>query len=118
MLAAGVNLVSRWLLDQVMSYSAAIFLAYLCGMATAFVLAKYLVFERSALDTSQELLRFALVNVAGVIQVWAVSIGLAEWLFPRIGMTWHAHDLAHMAGVAVPVLSSYFGHKYFSFRRA
>ena len=55
------------------------------------------------------------MNLAGVIQVLLISIGLADYAFPAIGFTWHAQDVAHVAGVAAPIFTSYLGHKYFSF---
>lgn len=41
--------------------------------------------------------------------------GLAFFLFPAIGFTWHAKTIAHIAGVSVPAITSYFGHRHFSF---
>lgn len=113
--AAIVNLTSRFLLDILISYSLAIIIAYLIGMLTAFVLSKWLVFERSKLGTSTELLRFTIVNLLAVIQVWAVSVGLAEWVFPALDIDRYRYDIAHAIGVAVPVFTSYLGHKYYSF---
>jgi putative flippase GtrA len=116
-LAAGVNVLARYLLDPCMSYSAAIVLAYLAGMATAFLLAKWFVFEASGSHALSEFARFGVVNVAAVAQVWVVSVGLAEWFFPWIGLQAHRYDIAHVVGVAVPAVTSYFGHKYYSFAR-
>lgn len=113
--AAAVNVLARWLLDPFMPYSAAIVLAYLVGMVTAFTLSKLYVFEQSGRPAHSEFIRFTLVNLAAVVQVWAVSIGLAEYLFPWLGLDAHRHDIAHVIGVAVPVVTSYLGHKYFSF---
>jgi putative flippase GtrA len=113
--AAGVNVAARWLLDLALGYSAAIILAYLCGMVTAFVLSKRFVFAQSPLGTRTEFIRFGLVNLAAVAQVWAVSIALGDWLLPQIGVSHYAHDIAHVVGVAVPVFTSYWGHKHFSF---
>jgi len=115
--AAVVNMVARYVLNLYMGYSAAIVFAYLCGMATAFVLSKYLVFAASGLHTATEFLRFGLVNLAAVLQVWLVSVGLAEWLFPLVGVDAHRHDIAHVIGVLVPAVTSYFGHKRYSFAR-
>jgi putative flippase GtrA len=115
--AALVNLVCRYLLNLVMGYSAAILLAYLCGMVIAFVLFKLLVFAASSVNTSEEVIRFTLVNLVAIIQVWAVSVFLAEWLFPRVGFVTYGHDIAHLIGVLVPVFTSYLGHKHFTFRR-
>lgn len=115
--AAAVNLVSRWVLNQFVSFSTAIFLAYLLGMLTAFLLTRTFVFERSSLKTQHELMRFTLVNIAGLLQVWGISMLLGEVVFPRYGMNDHAQDIAHLVGVIVPVFSSYLGHKHFSFAR-
>ncbi len=115
--SAFVNLLSRWLLNFVMGYSAAILLGYLCGMVTAFILFRRYVFPVSRLDTATEARRFVIVNIVALIQVWAVSVFLAEWLFPRIGLVSHAHDIAHFIGVAVPTVTSYLGHKHYSFQK-
>lgn len=115
--AAGVNIVARYLLNLSMGYSAAIVVAYLCGMVTAFLLSKLLVFEESGLHTATELFRFGLVNLAAVAQVWAVSVGLADWLFPMVGIETYRHGFAHVIGVAVPAVTSYLGHKHYSFAR-
>jgi putative flippase GtrA len=62
--------------------------------------------------------RFALVNLVAATQVWLVTISLYDWLFPRIGFAWHAGSVAHGIGVASPVLTSYLGHRFFTFRKA
>jgi putative flippase GtrA len=116
--AAAVNIASRWAFDHVMGYSAAIVLGYLCGMFTAFVLMKFLVFGASRLSTGSEAIRFAIVNLAAVVQVWGISVLLAEWAFPALGWIQHRYDIAHVIGVAVPVFTSYLGHKWFSFTPA
>lgn len=72
--AAGVNVVSRWLFDLVMPFEAAVVVAYLAGMVTAYTLSKLFVFSRSGRSVSDEFLRFALVNVVALAQVWIVSV--------------------------------------------
>lgn len=116
--AAAVNLVVRYLLDFSLSYSAAILLAYLAGMLTAFALSKWLVFDPSHRSMASELVRFGLVNLAAIAQVWAVSISLAEWLLPALGIQTYRYDIAHLVGVAIPAITSYLGHKYYSFAAA
>lgn len=115
--AAGVNVAARWLLSHVIGYEAAVALAYLVGMATAYLLSRAFVFARSGRSMADEAVRFALVNVVALAQVWIVSVGLARLVFPAIGFTWHAEDIAHMIGVAIPAVTSYFGHRHFSFAR-
>ena len=113
--AAIVNVLVRYFLSYVFSYSLAIVLAYLTGMATAYVLSKLFVFEKSGRKASHEMLWFTLVNLLAILQVWAVSIALARYIFPLLAMSWHAETVAHAIGVGVPALTSYFGHKHLSF---
>lgn len=112
--AAGVNVASRWVLSLVMPYPAAVAVAYLFGMTTAFVLSRLFVFESDA-DVKGQFARFALVNVVAFAQVWLISVGLAEFAFPYLGFTWHAETIAHLIGVASPIVTSYLAHKHFSF---
>jgi putative flippase GtrA len=53
-----------------------------------------------------------------VLQTLAISLLLADWLFPCIGFIWHTETIAHAFGVAVPVMTSFVGHKYLSFKSA
>lgn len=117
-LAACVNWGSRILYNRWMPYSPAIVVAYITGMITAYVLARLFVFTASVQTTGRSILFFILVNVAAAAQTWAVSVLFAYYLFPRLSMTWHAPDIAHLIGVVVPVFTSYIGHKKFSFRSA
>ena len=91
-------------------------ITYLFGMLTAYVLARRFVFDASGRSVRSELYRFTLVNLVALAQVWLVSVGLAEWLFPAIDFQWHAYDIAHLIGVASPIVTSYLGHRYYSFR--
>lgn len=116
-IAALVNLLSRFGFSEVMSYRWAVLTAYLCGMVTAWLLFRLFVFGASGRSRAEEFLRFGLVNLVAIVQVWIVSVGLAEWLFPHIGFTFHPEAVAHAIGVVVPVFSSYLGHKHFSFER-
>jgi putative flippase GtrA len=114
--AAAVNWGSRMMYNIWMPYSAAIVVAYLTGMMTAFVLAKLFVFTKSTQSTARSVFFFTLVNLVAVLQTWGVSIALAYYVFPWAGMDWHARDIAHLIGVVVPVFTSYIGHKKWSFK--
>jgi putative flippase GtrA len=117
-IAAGVNIVTRMLLERFVSYEAAVGLAYLAGMITAFILARVFVFKPVAGDAHGQFLRFALVNGVAFAQVWLISVGLARLVFPAIGFTWRVETVAHVIGVLSPVVTSYVLHKRFSFRTA
>lgn len=113
-LAALVNIAARWVLDLAMPYDAAIVLAYLCGMVTAFMLNRR-VFAASGAYGGQAV-RFALVNAVAAAQVWAVSVFLSRVLFPAVGFDWHPETVAHVIGVGSPIVTSYLAHKHFSFK--
>ena len=113
--AAVVNVAARAVLNRFMSYDLAILLAYLCGMATAYLLNRRFVFQASGRSVHSELWRFTLVNLLAAAQVWVVSVGLARWLMPLVGFHWHAETVAHVIGVMAPVFTSYLAHKHFSF---
>ncbi|MCW9024897.1 MAG: GtrA family protein [Gammaproteobacteria bacterium] len=113
--AAIVNFVSRILYSEWTSFRIAVVVAYLTGMVTAYLLSKLLVFAPSGKPASQEFLYFSLVNLAAVIQVWFISVGLAEYLFPYVGLMFYPEEVAHFIGLSVPVITSYLGHKHFTF---
>jgi len=113
--AAAVNFGSRILFNQWMDFSVAVIPAYLCGMVTAFVLAKMFVFRDSSKSTGHSMLYFCLVNVVAIVQTWLISMGLAYYLLPWLGVSRLVPEIAHAAGVVFPVFTSYIGHKRFSF---
>jgi putative flippase GtrA len=114
--AAAFNFGSRMLYNHWLGYSNAIILAYLTGMVTAFVLARLFVFTESNQGLHRSALFFTLVNLIALIQTWAISMGLAYYLLPAIGVTRFAPEIAHASGIIVPVFTSYLGHKRWSFR--
>lgn len=115
--SAGVNFLSRIGFSELVSYRYAIILAYLVGMITAFLLSKHYVFEKSGRPFKDELLDFTIVNIFAVIQVWLISVGLAEYFFPYITFNYYPEEVAHLIGLGIPAITSYFGHKHFSFRK-
>lgn len=115
-LAAAVNFGSRIVYNRWCDFSTAVVLAYLTGMITAFVLARMFVFKQSSQSMHHSALYFTLVNLVAVIQTWLISMGLALYLLPMLGVTHFTREIAHAIGVAAPVFTSYLGHKRWSFR--
>jgi putative flippase GtrA len=113
--AALVNLSSRTLLNRVTPFAAAVPIAYLFGMVTAYSLARLYVFDKTGRSRLDEFRRFFMVNMVALLVVWTISVGLAKGLFPLIGLTWHADDIAHFIGVLSPAALSYFGHRAYTF---
>ena len=116
--AAGVNLVARWMLQPLMGFELAVAVAYVCGMIVAYNLFRVFVFGASGRSVASEAWRFTIVNLVSMALVWVISVGLARIAFPAIGFTWRADDIAHLIGVLSPALTSWIGHKRYTFERS
>jgi putative flippase GtrA len=114
--SAVLNLGSRWLFGQVVSYELSVALAYVVGVTSAFALMRMFVFEPAGDAAHAQFTRFVVVNIFGFAVVWLVSVGLARGLFPAIGFRWHADTIAHGFGIACLAVTSWWGHRRFSFR--
>lgn len=114
--AALVNVFSRVAFSTFLKFEYAILAAYLIGMVTAYILARRFVFLASRESLRRSFAAFAFVNLIAVMQTWLVSVGLRTLLLPIIGLTALVDLIAHVVGVAVPVFTSFWGHKYISFK--
>ena len=114
--AAVVNFFSRFFLNNWLSYSNSIIIAYLIGMVTAFLLARVFVFKDSERPVHHSAMYFILINILAVMQTWLISIGLAYYLFPSINFQFHVAEVSHAIGIMIPVVTSYLGHKYLTFK--
>lgn len=114
--AAAANFGSRFLFSMWLSYSVAIVLAYLVGMLVAFFLMRSFVFDGTSKAAGPQVMKFIAVNLAAVLQTLAISLLLARWALPSLGVTQNAEAMAHLAGVLIPVITSYFGHRYATFK--
>lgn len=114
--AAAANFGSRFAFSRWLPYEPAIVCAYLVGMVVAFALMRKTVFPTSNKPLWQQLAKFGAVNLLSVLQTLAVSVGLVRWVLPAVGITSQAEAIAHACGVAVPAVTSYFGHKFLTFR--
>ena len=115
-LAAIANLVSRFFFDFVMPFELAVVLAYIVGMAVAFVLFQRVIFGNPDTPLRRRLTRFTQVNLLGMALAWSVSTAMARLFLPAIGWTFHPFEVAHLIGVAAPTLSSYFLHRHYTYR--
>jgi len=114
--SAAINFGSRIVFSFWFGFSFSIFLAFLTGITTAFILSKIFVFKESQQTLKRSAFYFLLVNIFALIQTWLISMILAYYLLPAAGFFNYTNEIAHGAGVIFPVFSSYLGHKYWSFR--
>lgn len=112
-----VNIGARILFSRWIDYGAAVLLAHVVGMVTAYTLTRLFVFERSGRTVRSEMGRFAVVNVFSATLTWAVSVGLVAIVFPAIGFTAAPELAGHVIGLGCASVASFAGHSRFSFRR-
>lgn len=115
-IAAIANFLTRIALSYAVNYRLAVFLAYLVGMLVAYKLMKYYVFTANEYAHEFQVGAFIGVNILAVVQVWIISVALAEYLFPAISFSYFANEIAHLVGLSVPIVTSYLAHKHFTFR--
>jgi putative flippase GtrA len=113
--AAIVNYSSRFVFSLWVAFPVAIVLAYGAGMVTAFVLMRRYVFDAHRRSFAPQVWKFVLVNCLAVLQTLAVSLLLARWVLPALGIVWQVEALAHAVGVLVPVATSFMLHKQATF---
>lgn len=114
-LAAGTNLIARYLLNFIMPFEVAVVLAYMAGMVVAFILFGKLLFVDSKNKLARRISRFIQVNLLGAALAWLVSVFMARIALPAINWTFHPLEVAHLVGVAAPVATSYVLHKRYTF---
>ena len=114
--AAAVNFCSRFYYNQWFSFSTSIVIAYITGMITAYLLAKAFVFKESKQTVGRSIFFFTLINIFAVLQTWIISMWLAYQALPALHIIEYSHEIAHAIGIAIPVFTSYMGHKRFSFK--
>lgn len=115
-IAATVNFLSRIYFNQFYSFSTSVVIAYLLGMLTAFVLARVFVFNKSSQSIRRSVVIFSLVNVLALAQTWVISMGLHYYALPSLGVKSYVPEISSAIGIIFPVFTSYFGHKYWSFK--
>lgn len=113
--AAALNIFSRVLISRLVRFEYAVALAFPIALTFAFVMSRFFVFEPSKRPVWDQYLRFLIVNLVALVQVWLVSVGLTYWVFPLIGWTYYPELFAHTIAVCSPVLTSFYAHKAFTF---
>lgn len=115
--AAAANVGARLLTSPWLPYAASIVLAHGVGMVVAFVLMRRHVFDAAGQPLGPQVLKFVAVNLLAVAQTLAVSLLLARWGLPALGISAHAESIAHVVGVIVPVVTSFVAHRHATFRK-
>lgn len=116
-IAAIANFGSRFVFNAFVDYAVAIFLAYIVGMTTAFILMRQHVFNvHQDKPLIPQISKFIGINLLALAQTLIISLVFAHWILPALGVTQYVQTIAHFIGICVPIVSSYFGHKLFTFK--
>jgi putative flippase GtrA len=114
--AALLNYGSRFIFSNWMPFELAVVAAYIVGLLTAFVLMRTVVFQGRGKPVGPQMSRFVAVNIAALLQTFVISVMLARWALPAVGVVTHAEAIGHLVGVICPVFTSYLGHRHLTFR--
>jgi putative flippase GtrA len=114
--AAAVNWGSRFGWSLALPFQFAVIAAYATGMVVAFVLFRRFVFDASGSALSAQARNFVIVNLLGVAQTWVLAVILVDKVLPAVGWTFQPEACGHAVAIAAPVVTSWFGHRYFTFR--
>ena len=115
-LAAGLNWASRFLFSIWMPFEYAVVAAFFVGLISGFLMMRLYVFDGKEKPVMPQASKYAFINMLALVQTLIISVVLARWVLPAWGVVVHAEALAHLAGVLMPVVTSYFGHKLLTFR--
>src|SRR5689334_5488072 len=92
-IAAAANYGPRFGFSVWLPYPVAITLAYLVGMTVAFLLMRQYVFAAAGQPLLPQVAKFALVNALALLQTLVVSLVLARWVLPTLGMRDHVEAI-------------------------
>ena len=115
-LAAGLNWASRFLFSLWMPFEYAVVAAFFVGLSSGYILMRLYVFEKKQASVVLQVSKYVAINMLALAQTLGISVLLLHWVLPGIGVVNHADAVAHLVGVLMPVVTSYFGHKRWSFR--
>lgn len=115
-LAALANWGSRFVFSVWLPFEVAVLAAFCVGMCTGFLLMRRYAFAGSQQSLPRQALGYLLVNLLAALQTVVISSVLLRLVLPPQLLGLSAEAVAHGAGVVAPVLTSYFGHRWISFR--
>jgi putative flippase GtrA len=115
-IAALLNWMSRFIFSIWLPFEFAVVAAFLVGLTSGFVMMRLYVFNARGMQVIPQVSRYIFINMLALAQTLIISVVLAYWVLPNWGVIGHADAIAHLIGVLAPVITSYFGHKYLTFK--
>ncbi len=127
-LAAGVNVTSRILYEEIMGlqFELAVALAYISGMAVNFAFSKWITFDSGqSRRFNREILKFFAVSSVGLgVTVLVSAVAVRILMYYLLGQRMFSFMIeeeslamvAHLAGMAAGLVVNFLGHELLSFR--
>lgn len=115
-LAAAANFGSRFFFSLVVPFVVAVGLAFMVGLVTGFVIMRAVVFKNATGATSRQASYYVLVNLVGLVVTVVVSVIVAKGAALIMTNLSAAEAIGHLAGIAAPVVLSYYAHRKITFR--
>jgi putative flippase GtrA len=111
------NLATVWVVGQRGSFGLALIAGSTTGFALSFVLSKLIAFKARSWDRAWvEALRFTLVHVAGAAVYWIVGFAVGRYILSGLLERQLAEVGGAFVGASFMTLTSYFGHRFFTYR--
>ena len=114
--AAFANIGSRIFFSIFFPYNLSIVFSFFVGLSSGFLLMRKYVFVFKRNLFRSQIIRFTFINILNLFQTFFITYTLKYLLGFLLNNIEIIELLAHMGGVSFPVITSYFAHKYFTFR--
>ena len=115
-IAAGANFGSRFLFSEFFPFEVAVILAFFFGLTVGFLLMRSFAFAGGEKPIMQQFFFYTSINFLALAQTLLISSLLVRWWLPFLGIFDNAEAWGHLVGVLVPVVTSYYGHRFITFR--
>ena len=113
--SAAVNIISRIIFDQWLSYSSSIFFGYCVGITIAFMLNYKFVFPGSQKSLMKQVSGFVLTNLIFLPIVWWSAIALRN-IFIEFDFIAAPELSAHIVAVSIPLIFTFLIYKFSIFK--
>lgn len=111
------NLAAVWIVARHGSFGLALLAGSIAGFILSFVLSKLVAFRARSWDHAPaEALRFTLVHGAGAAVYWVVGFAVGRYVLPGLLDPPLAELGGAFVGAGVMTATSYFGHRFFTYR--
>lgn len=111
------NLGTVWLVRDTLPFQAAVLVGIGVGFCISFIVGKLFAFRSRSWGRARgELARFLAVYATGVAVNWTVSMLLGLYVLPGVLGRDAAEMLAAFVGAGTMTFTSYFGHRFFTYR--